>query len=184
MKKQILRLDPDPLPGEDDNLAYLFFHTTVPGYALADDLNHLYGLALTRQNDLPVDGQQWPLYTYRDNLRQTDYYLIERPVGNPSNATHWAPGHKLLLLQGENANHTANHICNQFNTPLPSPDPSNPSEAKHIAILDSYQQTLATASIYNPNTTAPLSKKTLKERTEMEAIFAQILDNLDLSSIE
>ena len=54
MKKQVLKLDIDDFGDDSEDLAYLFFHTACPGYVFVDDLNHLYDLALSRENDLDL----------------------------------------------------------------------------------------------------------------------------------
>lgn len=183
MKKQVLKLDIEDMNDDGEELAYLFFHTAVPGYAFVDDLNHLYSLSLTRQDDLMMDNRNWPLYTYRDTLRKMDYYLIERPTGNAAVATHWAPGHKMMILKGEKASDIAEYICNDFVSPLPQPDDYNPAATARYDILSSYQQAFTPVNKYDMSTPSSTSKKILKERTELETLFTAILDLLDLSSI-
>ena len=184
MKKQVFKLDIEDMDEGSELQAYLFFHTALPGYLFVDDLNHLYGLSLQRLDDLSLQGQQWPLYTYHDSLRQLDYYLIERPAGSATTATHWAPGHKMMILKGEKAVDTAEQLCNDFCTPPPQPDTCNPDAIERYEILTSYQQTLTPVTQYNINAPAPTSKKILKERSEMENLFTTILDILDLSGME
>ncbi len=184
MKKQVLKLDIDDFGDDSEDLAYLFFHTACPGYVFVDDLNHLYDLALSRENDLDLNEQSWPLYSYHDNLRQLDYYLIERPTVGSGVASHWAPGHKMMILKGENAVETAEVISNDFGTPPPQPDTCNPAEMERYDILTSYQQAFTPVNIYDIHAPVSTSKKTLKERTELENLFNTILDLLDLSGIE
>lgn len=184
MKKQVFKLEIDDFDEGGVPQAYLFFHTATPGYLFADDLNHLYGLSLGRLDDLCLQGQLWPLYTYRDILRQMDYYLIERPLGLSSYATHWTPGHKMMILQGESAFATAKQICDDFNTAPSLPDACNPVETERYEILTSYQQTLTPVTQYDINAQENTSKKVLKERSEMETLFTAILDILDLSVME
>lgn len=179
MKKQVLKLDLDDLEDSGEDLVHLFFHTSVPGYVFVDDINHLYNLSLCRQNDLELDEQRWPLYTYHDTLRQLDYYLIERPGGAAGIASHWAPGHKMMVLKGENALETAKRMYNDFSTPPPLPDECNPTETEQYNILTSYQQAFTPVTIYDFNAPATTSKKMLKERNELEVLFATILDLLD-----
>ena len=184
MKKQIHRLDFDDEGFDDQNIAYLFFHTTVPGYVFVDDMNHLYGLSLSRLDDMQMADMEWPLYIYRDGLRQLDYYLIERPACSATFATHWAPCHKMLLIKGENAVETATRICGDFSTPPPPPDPCNPAEVERHNIITTYQEAFTPVTIYDMDAPATLSKKVMKERGELENLFTTILDHLDLSGIE
>lgn len=184
MKKQVLKLDIDDYGDDSQNLAYIFFHTTVPGYAFVDDLNHLYRLTLRRLDDLSIEGQPWPLYTYHDLLQKLDYYLIERPSGATNNISHWSQGHKMMIIKGELAMEAATRISDEFVTPLPPPDKCNPMEAERFDILASYQQAFTPVTLYDMNPPTTASKKTLKERVELEKIFTTILDLLDLSAIE
>lgn len=185
MKKQVFKLDPDDFEDEGEDLAYLFFHTTAPGYLFVDDINHLYRLSLARLDDLQIDGQNWPLYSYHDSLRQLDYFLIERPLNtsHPS-APHWVPGHKMMIIKGERAANIADFICEDFSTPPSQPDACLPTGIERYDILTSYQQSLTPVTVYSFNTPVGTSKKLLKERTEMENLFTTILDLLDLSGIE
>ena len=137
MKKQVFKLEPDDFGDDNENLAYIFFHTTVPGYVFVDDLNHLYQLSLSRLDDLQLEGQGWPLYTYHDSLQMVDYYLIERPTSSAATASHWAPGHKMMILKGERATDIAKFICEDFSTPPPLPDHNNPAVTEHHEILNS-----------------------------------------------
>ena len=66
MKKQTFKLDIEFDSDPFEDLAFLFFHSTDPNYAFADDLNHLYGLTLTRVDDMPLLDAAWPVYTYRN----------------------------------------------------------------------------------------------------------------------
>ena len=184
MKKQIYKLDLDDFGDDGEDLAYLFFHTTVPGYVFVDDLNHLYELSLRRLDDLPLEGDGWPLYTYRDSLQMVDYYLIERPAGPASTAPHWAPGHKMMILKGEQALNDAEHIIADFSTPLAHPNAGNPAEEERYNILTSYQQAFTPVTLYDINAPAPTSKKVLRERGELEHLLTTIIDLLDLSGIE
>ena len=165
MKKQVLKLDLDDFGDDNEDLAYLFFHTACPGYVFVDDLNHLYDLALSRENDLDLNEQK-------------------RPTVGSGVASHWAPGHKMMILKGENAAETAEVISNDFGTPPPQPDTCNPAEMERYDILTSYQQAFTPVNIYDIHAPVSTSKKTLKERTELENLFNTILDLLDLSGIE
>lgn len=184
MKKQIYKLDIEDLDEEGGGKAYIFFHTSLPGYLFVDDLNHLYGVSLERLDDLSLQGQQWPLYSYHDSLRKLDYYLIERPAGAVSALSHWAPGHKMMIVNGEKASDIAQQLYNDFNSPPPQPDTCNPEALERYEILSSYQQTLTPVTLYDPDDQTPSSRKILKERMEMENLFVTILDILDLSGIK
>ncbi len=187
MKKQVFKLDLDDLEDNSEDLAYLFFHTTTPGYLFVDDINHLYHLALARLDDLQIDGQSWPLYSYHDNLRQLDYYLIERPLTptrSQLSAPHWVPGHKMMIIKGERASEIADFFCEDFSTPPSQPDSCLPADIERYDILTSYQQSFTPVTVYNFDTPIDTSKKLLKERAELENLFTTILDLLDLSGIE
>jgi hypothetical protein len=167
-----------------DDYAFLLFGSTTPSYVFVDDLNRLYGLQLNRAADMELQQSLWPMFTYRDTLTRLNYYLIERPTSSAATASHWAPGHKMMILKGERATDIAKFICEDFSTPPPLPDHNNPTVTEHPEILSSYQQSFTPVNLYDTNAPAPSSKKVLKERTELENLFTAILDILDLSGIE
>lgn len=175
MKKQTLKLELDDEMLPFEGFAFLFFHTDEPNYAFADDLNRLYRLKLTRTTDMELRGSFWPMFTYRDPMQQLCYYLIERPSGSGTIAAHWGTSHKLLLLQGQNAEEIAERIYKEFNT-MPSVTDMERSE-----ILNALMQNFMPVSLYEQNPDVQLSKKSAKERAEMEDLFTQVLDYLDLN---
>lgn len=183
MKKQTFKLDIEFDSDPFEDLAFLFFHSTDPNYAFADDLNHLYGLALTRVDDMPLLNAAWPVYTYRNTLRQLNYYLIERPVASGNTAPFWGARHKMLLLQGDDATPTADRIYSDFNDLPTPPDPADIHAVERHSILKAFHSSFTPVSLLDP--TAPLppsaSRKAKKEHDEMERLFTSILDHFDLS---
>ena len=184
MKKQTFKLDIEFDSDPFEDLAFLFFHSTDPNYAFADDLNHLYGLALTRVDDMPLLDAAWPVYTYRNTLRQLNYYLIERPVVSGNTALHWGHLHKLLLLQGQDAEETARAIYRDFTT-LPDADPQTQNSERND-IITNFQQSFASVTLYDtqlPDGAQP-QRKTLRERAELENLFTAIIDHFDLQLLD
>lgn len=177
MKKQTLKLELDDEVQPFEDIAFVFFHTDEPNYAFADDLNRLYNLSLSRCADMEMEGGLWPLFTYHDPLQQLNYYLIERPQKTGTSVPHWGAGHKLLLLQGQNAQEEAEHIYEEFNT-TPTNDES---QRERNEILETLMQSFMPVSLYDPTPTTAVSKKSAKERAEMEEFFARVLDYLDLN---
>ena len=124
---------------------------------------------------MTLEEVSWPLFTYCDPLQQLNYYLIERPMGSGTLAPHWGAGHKMLLLQGQNAKEVAEHIYREFNS-IPTGEDSERTE-----ILNSLLQSFMPVSIYEQHPSTPPSKKSAKERAELEDLFALVLDYLDLN---
>lgn len=180
-KPQTFTLDPeDDMPDYDD-MAFLFFHTATPGYAFADDLNRLYRMALSRQADLKMHGCQWPFYRYSDPVSKLTYLMVERPAGGGGTAMHWKEGHKLLVIQGEDAQLRAQQIRSDFETaPQRAPIPSLADEER-ARILELYQQELMPVSLFalGEETTTTLSRKAARERAEMELMVRDVVDTLD-----
>lgn len=183
-EKFTLELEDDAPEYED--MAFLFFHTSVPGYAFADDLNRLYRLALARQDDLVLREYRWPLYRYHDLVSKLTYLVVERPSGSRGAAPHWSEGHKLMVIHGDLADIRAEAIRDDFGAPPQlSPYPT-PAEEERLCILESYQQELVPVSRFVPGeTTDPrLPKKTAKERAELETLVYDLMDYLNLSRKE
>lgn len=175
MKKHTLTLDielDDESPLLDD-IAILFFHTDTPNYLFADDLNHLYRLALTRVDDIPLSDDDWPLYTYHDQMRLFNYYLVERPL----TAT------KILIIRGEDASDESDKILHDFSTTPADADPLRPDMLQRNDLLNAYQQALTTVTTYNSQSPSPLSHKEAKERQEIENLLTNLIDYLDLNHL-
>jgi len=126
--KYRLTLD-DENPFED--WSFLLFHTPLPSYALADNLNRLYDYCLTRIDDLQLDTAAWPLYTFEDTVAHLKYFLIERPVA----ATVWEQGDVLLVVGGENAAMETDAIYEDFTAEAAEPDPTDLLATEHAALL-------------------------------------------------
>lgn len=181
MKKNTLVLDFDDVSSPFEDIAFLLFHSAVPNYAFVDDLNHLYELSLARIDDIEIMETPWPLFSYRDSLRHLTYHLIERPALTSTGVPHWRPAEKLLMIKGNGAEETAAAICDDFTLDHPSPNPADLRAADHAALLQYYQQSLTAVTFYNPLSQKPISRKTAKERAELEALLADIADRLDLA---
>lgn len=183
MKKHTLTLDID-LEDESpllDDIAILFFQTDTPNYLFADDLNHLYCLALARIDDIALCDASWPLYTYHDQLRLLKYYLVDFSIPQPNNPIKQS---KILIIRGEDAVNEANQIIRDFNEPpAVDIDPHNPVFLHRNDILLSYQQLLTSVTSYNPQSPAPSSRKAAKERQDLDSLLTSLLDHLDLNHL-
>lgn len=183
MKKQqkyTLELD-DDLP-EMDDVALLFFHTSVPGYAFVDDMNRLFRLSLSRQADLKMHEHQWPLYRYREAMTKLTYLVLERPAGSGGTAPHWAEGNKLMIIQGEMADMQAKQIMDEFGRQPEASPYDTPANEERRNILSGYQQVLMPVSRFVPGemADATMPRKAAKERAELESLVYDLMDCLDL----
>ena len=175
MKKHTFTLDEDfddesPLL---DNIAILFFRTDTPNYLFADDLNHLYRLALARVDDVALPtAQPLPLYIYHNRLEYLDYYLIDL---TPTQS-------KVLIIRGEDTDDTVKEILSDFNEPPAEADPHNPDLQLRDNIRLTYQQTLTPVTLYSP-LPPNHSAKAAKERQELDNLLTSILDYLDLNHL-
>ena len=117
-KKNIITLDLEDDCMQED-VAHLLFRSPQPGYLFTDNMNRLYGFGLHRIEDMELDGNMWPFYTYTDAIDHLKYYLIEKPrTATPGSA--WGIGDKLLIIKGEGAQEMAEYICEEFSDPLPA----------------------------------------------------------------
>ena len=181
-KKHTVVLDFDDEPSSFDDIAILFFRTDTPNYLFADDLNHLYQLALSRIDDLvfpntPQDSPGLPLYTFHNQLEYLDYYLVDLSTLQASTQT------KLLIIRGEATDDTVQNILRDFNEPPAAADPHNIELLHRNDILLAYQQALTSVSLYDPQPPVGLSKKAAKERQELDNLLTSILDLIDLQHL-
>ena len=162
------------------NTAFLHFATLMPGYELVDDLNHLYRLALAREGNIELDGQQWPLYFYHDARMWLHYFLLEVPAGCSLPLLH--EGEKVLIVRGRDADECVLRIDDDFKSP---PAVSFlPDAERRRAIINRYQQMLTPVNIIrfsDSDTAAAASRrrKSLKGPAALADLFARILDYVD-----
>ena len=182
MKKNIYTLDTDDQPIDD--IAYLLFHNTDPGYIFADSINHLYDLHLCRTDDLPLLQQQWPFYTYADTLGQLHYYLVERPAAAPASAT-WGPSEKLLIIKGDCAPEQAQLIYEDFSDPV-TPSPDDLLAHSHAAIRDEMIAGLTVVNILDLSA-PPLENantKAARDRNTLQRLCNSILEYIESNSLD
>lgn len=165
--------------------AFLHFHTLLPGYALANNLNRLYDYRLERTDDMPLDGNDWPMYRYEDTLGKMFFFLVERPA--TATAAPWDTGDKVFLLKGENADMAAHHILADFTENL-TVDEGDLLAREHADLLN---ELLAEFTVVNQLDfeTPPSSRKAAKERVLVQEHCDKILayiehKHLDLSEEE
>lgn len=175
---------------EDEEYAYegwafLHFHTPMPGYALADSLNRLYDYRLTRQDDMPLDDVDWPLYRFEDALGKLLFFLVERPV--MATTAPWDAGDKVFLVKGENAAAEVQHIFADF-TSSAAVDEADLLAREHAALLEDMLADFTVVNILDFST-SPTSRKGTKDRQLVQQHCDMILTyieqkHLDLSEEE
>lgn len=177
--KHKLETEDDEL--DSDGRVYLFFHTKALNYAFVDDLNRLYHLALARQEDLELDKAMWPNYFYFDPMAKLEYLLVERPADSGAVAGTWLEGHKVLIVQGDDAEERVQRMYEDFVTPQPPQAEVSPHAEWRRQTLEAYQRDLTAVSIYPPddNGAQPLSKKAAKSRLQLDDLLMRILDERD-----
>lgn len=156
--KHTLELDDEEYAYE--GWAFLHFHTSMPGYALADSLNRLYDYHLTRQEDMALDDTGWPLFRYEDSLGKMLFFLVEVPAS--ATTAPWDAGDKIFLLKGENAEWTAQHIFADFTSSSPV-DEADLLAREHAELLDDLLAGFTVVNILDFST-APTSRKATKDR--------------------
>ena len=162
------------------DVAALLFHNMAPGYAFVDDINHLYGLALARLDDLALLGATWPHYRFRDRLERLDYHLIERPQTSASvGAPFWSPGEKMLIMVGGGAADKADIIVDDFSSVLTPPESGDlAAEGRHTRLAAMHEQFTAVSALDLQHTPPTTSRKGLREHAEMVQFLSAIVDQL------
>lgn len=195
--KLTLDLEPEDDPFSD--LTLILFHTTAPNYTFVDDLNHLYRLGLSRQNDFllpqsdlkstptsPSEHQAYPLFSYRDPLRHITYHLIERPQQPASThaplATLWSPLQKLLFIQGEGSEQVAEHIMSEFTLLPPTPPADDLAAIARHNILEAFHSAFTPVTLLDPSASLPpdASRKAQRQHTELQQLVTFILQYFEL----
>ena len=160
-----LEPEEDPFHG----LALILFHTSAPNYTFVDDLNHLYRLRLARREDMELDSDHYPLYSYRDPMRHLTYHLIERPAQLSAShsplTTLWSPLQKLLFIQGEYAT-----------------EADDLAAATRHNILAAFHTAFTPVTALDPSAPLPpdASRKAQRQHTEMKQLVTSILQYFDL----
>lgn len=180
--KLTLDLEPEENPFED--LALILFHSSAPNYSFVDDLNHLYSLTLARKDDLILSDFPFPLFSCRDTLRQLSYHLLERPSASASQPlpSLWAPLHKLLIIQGEDAHRQADTILAEFSLLPPAPSPDDLANFARHQILANFHAAFTPVTLLDPDAPLPpdASRKTRREYADLQQLLASILQQFDL----
>lgn len=184
-KRTIYELDIEDESPRDYSVAMLMFHNVAPNYAFVDDLNHLYNLQLGRINDMPLDGANWPIFTYHDSLFKLSYYLIERPLGHETPISTWTAGHKLLIVIGDRAGSVVEAIHNEFCSATSTADPTDLLAAEHANLLADMLGSFTTTTIIDTSAPAPagISKKAQREYDALCNLIDEILDYIDVENI-
>ncbi len=172
MKKHTLTLDLDsPFEG----WAFLLFRTPHPAYAFADILNRLYDYRLARTDDLILHDTPWPLFLHHDPIRHLLFFLVQQPLS--ATGTPWAPGDKLLLVRGDNADSITHTIHRDFTSP-PLADPADLLATEHADLLHTLLSDFSVAIPLDFDT-VPASPKAVKEQALAQRYCNLILDHIE-----
>lgn len=180
MKKNeyVLALDPED---EFDGFAYLFFLSAAPTYSFADDLNHLYPISLAREENIIVDGVEWPLYSYYDPVLLLHYYLVERPA-QATGFRSWGIGHKLLIIKGSLAADKMDEIESDFTEiPVPPAD-TDLLGIERYRLMKALHDDFIPVNRFNPDH-IPDDKKSAAATRQLSKAINMILDELDHQSV-
>lgn len=181
-KKPVLTLDPDLAMPDYEGFAFLLFHTEAPSYVFVDDLNRLYGFALTRTEDMQLHEACWPMFTYYDPKLRLHHYLVERPAGSGSAA--WPGGHKLLIVRGDAATNVVESIHEEFSAAPPPVDPTDLLAQEHNRLLENFHESFTLTTHIDPTAdTSTLSRKAQREQAELFALLNDILDYFDIHRV-
>lgn len=158
-----------------DGWAFVHFHSSTPGYLLADSLNGLYSYHLARIDDMPLGDDMWPLYRYEDNVRHLVFFLVDRPASFFAND-------KLLIIKGKTATDEARHIQTDFATP-PDCEDGDLLGQEHADILEMLLADFTVATMLDLDTT-PMSRTAAKEHATMQQLCNNILTYIEQSHLD
>lgn len=182
-KKNIFTLDIDDDEPLDD-VAQLLFRTSQPGYLFADTLNRLYGYALRRIDDMPLDGAQWPFYTYADGVSHLRYYLVEKPATEQLRDA-WGEHNKMLVIKGECASDEAERLYEDLTDPLPA-DEGDLLATEHAALRDDLLADFLLVDRYNQENALPpkASRRSIQIHTNLNQHSTAIMMHIDTERLD
>ncbi len=175
--REILRDDDYESPFDD--VAFVLFRSTQPGYSFADSLNRLYNLGLHRIDDITLDESVCPFYIHHDPMNRLRYFLVE-----PRGIAGWLPDNKLMIIKGENALRTARFIDTDFATP-PKADPVDFLAQQHAELLDELLSDFTVATLIDPeNPPQGLSRKAAREYAQLQDHCLSMLDYIEQKHLD
>lgn len=172
-----MKLSIENPPLDFGDTAFLSIISQDPDYIMADSLNRLFDLSLSRQDDLQPFG--YPYYISLDIRHSPLIYRLVHITGKDKNF--------LLIVSGsERAMGQATHICDEFNT-LPTADPYDLPSMERQQILNRYRRNLTIVNqiIFTKEELEQASssrRRSLKGRAALADQYACILDAIDLAS--
>ena len=181
------KLDLDDFGSPFDGWVFLLIHSSLPSFFLANSLDQLYDLPLTRIDDMEIaNSGSWTLFHHHDTVRHLKYFLAEAPLQNPS----WQWEDKLLLIKGDSAENVADTIIADFASLAPA-DPQDLISIQHSQILDQLLQSFTVVSLLDLDMEDEerLPAKMRKQRLALQQSCSSIIDyieqhRLDLSDDE
>lgn len=182
---------PDTPSIDTARASFISIGCDMPDFVLADDLNRLYSLGLSRVDDLPVSGEfasstlltpnspvtsSWPLYKGVNTVRQLDYYLV------CLNGT--GLGYLLIIRGSEAAANVANAISDEFNGQGAEPQPDDMPAVARNEIMQRYRQGFTVVSVValsdeDISRSERASRRPLKGRPMLADLYSRILDAID-----
>lgn len=98
-----------------EDVSVIIWNINMPGYELAAALNNIYNFQFSRKDDIKIENNQKPFYSYNNETNHTKYYLIDNIEQPPkSNTINLLKYNKLLILKGSNTSKKKNQIVDDF----------------------------------------------------------------------
>ncbi|MBO4588391.1 MAG: hypothetical protein J5711_05765 [Bacteroidales bacterium] len=130
--------DKDLVP-EPSDTAVVMWGMSSETYTLAAGLNEVYGLNLTRDDDLMVNSSLQtvvcPCFTYTDAIRQMFYVLLGNPIFSGGLGGRMNYYNAILLINGDGAWDMQQRIYGDFYGMRPLPDPFDWRECERYEAL-------------------------------------------------
>ncbi|MBR1799645.1 MAG: hypothetical protein IJ761_07135 [Bacteroidales bacterium] len=146
MKKHVEQLDIEGPLYEFDETAFVMIRTTVEGYALAIDLNDLYGFGMQRVEVVGDGVDSFVVYRCYDRKRAVDVCLVENGL-SARGLKGVQSDDKLLLLQGRDAERIAQMVEHDLGGGTMDGNEECALTGVRQSVINYYQQTLTTATM-------------------------------------
>lgn len=119
------KYDKDLMP-EPSDTAVLVWAMSAEPYSMAMGLNEIYGLNLTRDDDLMVNTSLQtvvcPCFTFTDDIRQMFYVLIGNPILSGGLGGRMNNYNAILMINGDNAWDMQQRMYGDFCGMRPKPE--------------------------------------------------------------
>lgn len=129
-----------------NDTAVILLKTSFMNHEAAISLNEAYSLALTRIDDIELDGGQYPVYIYQNDATRLSYVMLCAPHGGAANPC-FDYYDKMVFVRGRDAQQFQRRLYDDLTLPHPEPPAADPLGHSHWELL-----TLLSQGVFEPAT--------------------------------